>query len=51
MNAFRKLATVNRLDLIHKRLKKINSTQTNFKDKQEVDLESFMALRDRVFWF
>ena len=48
MNAFRKLASFNGFDSIYKKLKKINSTQTNFKEKQEIDLEGFMEWRDRV---
>ena len=48
MNAFRKLASFNGFDSIYKKLKKINSTQTNFKEKQEIDLERFIEWRNEV---
>ena len=48
MSAFRKLASFNGFDSIYKKLKRINSTQTDFREKQEIDLEGFMEWRDKV---
>jgi integrase len=48
MSAFRKLAKLNECSVIYKKLKRIDSTQTKFKEKQEIDLESFMEWRDKV---
>jgi integrase len=48
MGAYRKLVRMNGYDNIFKGLLKINSTQTKFMEKQEIDLESFIEWRDKV---
>ena len=48
MSAYRGSVTKNGRDSIYKELKKINSTQTEFKELQTITLEEFMKWRNEV---
>ncbi len=48
MSAYRGLVRKNGRDSIYKELKKINSTQTEFKELQTITLEEFMKWRNEV---
>ncbi|VEP12042.1 conserved hypothetical protein [Hyella patelloides LEGE 07179] len=48
MSAYRGLVRKNGYDSIYKELKKIDSTQTDFRDNQTITLEEFIEWRDEV---
>ena len=48
IKAYRKLAEMNKRKDIYEALGDTNYTQTEFTEKQEIDLDSFMSWRDRV---
>ena len=48
MSAYRALVSKNGYESVYKQLKKINSTQTEFKELQTITLEEFMEWRNEV---